>query len=74
MVGDKMFAAHYDLKVPKTWRVVNQYDWIPLLPTELLNYHHVDTELELTYGFNVWPLPTVRHDLNTYLKGVQQLP
>ena len=70
MVGDKLFAANYDVLIPQTWRVANQLDVITWLPSSLMGYHHVDTEQELTFGLTVKPTPICRHALTTYLYGL----
>lgn len=39
-MGNKVFAAAYDLAVPNSWRVVNTKDVIPRVP-RLMGYSHV---------------------------------
>jgi len=44
-VGDSVFASYFNAHVGTTWRMTNQHDIVPHLPTKLLGFWHIATEV-----------------------------
>ncbi|KAF2076877.1 hypothetical protein CYY_001844 [Polysphondylium violaceum] len=47
-VGNDNFASYYNSIQPNNYRTVNQHDLVPHVPTEVMQYHHVPTEVWYT--------------------------
>jgi hypothetical protein len=64
-VGDYDFAVKFDDLGVTSWRIVDEPDWIPMLP--LFGFYHVQTEYPFNaQSFVVWT-PACFHYLETYL-------
>jgi len=44
-VGNQAFEEYYSSLVNLSWRTVNQEDIVPHVPLQIMNYHHVPTEV-----------------------------
>jgi len=47
-VGNDNFATYYNSIQPNNYRLVNQHDLVPHVPTQVMQYHHVPTEVWYT--------------------------
>lgn len=66
-VGKRTFRDHFDVAVPRAFRVTNQFDVVPHLPSAVLGWNHVGTEIEV-HG-NV----AHAHSLDAYLAGLNNI-
>lgn len=51
-VGNRVFAQSYNMRVPATVRIVNQFDTVCKVPPECFGYEHVGTEIVV--GKQTW--------------------
>ncbi len=66
-VGDPEFVRDYNARVPETWRIDNEPDFVPDIPFCGWNYDHVQTEWHIDSRGTTKFESAAFHDLRTYL-------
>lgn len=63
-LGMSGFVSWFNLRLPNCWRIVNQWDIVPHVPTVTEQFVHCGTAIEIDSGF----VPNVdeEHSLTTY--------
>jgi kumamolisin len=67
MVGDATFVAAFNKLGVNSWRIVNQPDVVPMLPSGLLGYQHVAAERSYNSSGTTQPNVGCWHAMATYL-------
>jgi triacylglycerol lipase len=78
-VGDLTFKNYYNLQVASSYRFVNLFDVVPLLPPRKISLKKIDREWEyfhvnnaLTFAMNMGSI-VKNHGMPTYIAGVDRL-
>ncbi|MBO9130939.1 lipase family protein [Bacillus sp. 165] len=78
-VGDLAFKNYYNLQVANSYRFVNLFDVVPLLPPRKISLEKIEREWEyfhvnnpLTFAMNMGSI-IKNHGMPTYIAGVERL-
>jgi len=66
-VGKIAFRRNFNLEIPLAFRVTNQFDIVPHVPSIILGWNHVGEEIEVDGNVDN------AHSLEAYLRGLQNI-
>jgi len=66
-VGKIAFRRNFNLEIPLAFRVTNQFDIVPHMPSIILGWNHVGEEIEVDGNVDN------AHSLEAYLRGLQNI-
>jgi hypothetical protein len=66
LVGDSEFVRNFNRLRMRSWRIVNQYDVIPMLPPEILGFRHINELHFYKMTKSVIPTLVCFHHIKTY--------